>query len=144
VLTVHIGRSESEYLRIHARHRLYPDRTDPLDGNWIASTVEVAVGAFTARLDGNLRSEDFFDFRESLRRMLGLRRGEATLETMEEWLTIRLAATGGGHWEAVCELRDAPGAGNRLSFVVAVEDEPAMKLLFRTVDEIVTAFPVIH
>jgi hypothetical protein len=57
---------------------------------------------------------------------------------------VRVVGDGKGHYEAVCEMLDAPGSGNRLYFTLGFESDPTVIALLDTLDRIVAAFPVIH
>ena len=137
-----MGTPGGDYVAIRPRHRLYPDRADTWDGNWIACRIDVEVGGFRGGVDASLRAEDFISFREALQRILATRQGEASFETMEEWLVARVVGDGRGHYETVCELRDAPGSGNRLYFQLGFDEEPTMSGLIDALEEIARAFPV--
>jgi putative component of toxin-antitoxin plasmid stabilization module len=143
-LTLMLGTPGGDHVSIRASHRLYPDRADTWDGNWIACRIDVEVGAFRGGVDASLRAEDFVSFRDALHRIQVMRQGEASFETMEEWLVARVVGDGRGHYEAVCELRDAPGAGNRLYFQLGFDEEPTMSALLSALDQIAKAFPVRH
>jgi hypothetical protein len=141
-LTLLVGRAGADHVAVRPSHRMYPDARDAWDGNWLTARIEVQAGGFRGEVDANLRCEDFVGFREQLTRIIDARSGEATFETMEEWLVAHVVGDGQGHWQAVCELHDAAGTGNRLSFMITVEDEEAMRAIRDALDRIVAAFPI--
>lgn len=141
-LTLLVGRAGADHLAIQPSHRMYPDARDAWDGNWLAARIEVQAGGFQGVINANLRCEDFVGFREQLMRIVKERTGEASFDTMEEWVVAHVVGDGRGHWQAVCEVKDDPGTGNRLYFMLTIEDEPAMRAILDALDRIVAAFPI--
>ncbi len=137
-----IGSEANEYVSIHAVERSHPGCTDYWDGNWIRCAIAVRVGGFLGKVTSDMRSEEFLAFRDALHHLYGRLAGEATFETMECWLKISVVGDGRGHFEAKCELRDDPGSGNRLTFVLAF-DQTYLPPVLRQLDAIVDAFPVL-
>ena len=129
-------------LLIEALRRSHPNATDYWDGNWIHCTIEVTVGGFRGRVDADLRSTDFVSFRKGLEAVYSQLNGEASLETMEGWIALRLAGNGRGHFALDCELLDQPGFGNRLRFRLPPLDQTELPPCVEALRRIEAAFPV--
>ncbi len=137
-----VGAASGEHIIVEPRRRNCPDCVDYWDGNWIGCAIDVRAGRFRGSVNADLRAPEFVSFRDALRVLYDRLSGEATFETVEHWLTIKIGGDGRGHFEAKCELRDAPGMGNRLEFTLAF-DQTDLPSILRGLDAIVDAFPVV-
>jgi hypothetical protein len=137
-----IGSINSKWLRITPLQRAHPQCSDYWDGNWVNSSVEISVGAFTGKYIACLRTDEFRTFRIGLERLYQTLDGKTAFASMEDWLAIEIASDGLGHFQAKCTLRDAAGIGNTLKceFKFDQTELPCMLRSLRSIDE---AFPVI-
>ncbi|WP_394844908.1 hypothetical protein LZC95_48665 [Pendulispora brunnea] len=141
-VVVMLGATDGEHLAVRARRRSHADCADYWDGNWLDCAIEVCAGGFRGSMNADLRAEEFVEFRDALGALHRRLAGTATFQTMERWLTIKVVGDGRGHFEADCELRDAPGTGNRLHCTLGF-DQTELPLMLRGLDAIVDAFPVV-
>jgi|GEM_PF-942782 len=137
-----LGYSSTEYLQVCALRRAHPECTDYWDGNWITCRIEAAVGRFKARVDADLRSEEFVEFRRQLTAMNQRLAGQARFATLEGWLDIDMSIDHLGHVTARCKLLDEPGVGNRLEFTFNL-DQTYLSPAIAGLETIIGAFPVL-
>lgn len=136
-------RSEcGEFLTIGVLGRFNSSCTDYWDGNWVSAVVKLAVGGFRGSLSGTLRTEELARSLERLVQLQELLQGTAEFETMEEWLSIRATGDGCGHMEFQCVVRDQPGIGNTLEFLLST-DQTFTRSTVAELVALVQAFPVI-
>jgi hypothetical protein len=74
-------------------------------------------------LAAGLRVEELRRFREGLERVYADIAGTAVLESVQDWLTLRVTCRGNGSLEVTGVARDEPGIGNRLEFTVDGMDQ---------------------
>jgi hypothetical protein len=122
---------------------MHQGATDYWDGNWLVTPIEVAAGGFKGRVAAALRAEELAGFLEGLERMWDSLEGEATLESMETWLSLRVSIDRSGHLEVHGTLTDEPGIGNSLTFDIADLDQTDLPTMTRSLGEAVRKFPVI-
>jgi hypothetical protein len=135
-----VGKPTSEYVRVEFLRRAFPDAIAYRDMNWVSVRVEVRVGAFDGRVDGELFVTEVLRFRDELRHLYSALRGEAVLETMEGWLSLHLVGDGLGHVEVRGLLEDTPGTGNRLRFSIKL-DQTELPPALDSLEEVCRAFP---
>jgi hypothetical protein len=138
---VRIGGAARECLVIDVFERERPQSTDYDDGNWLHASVQIHVGGFDGRVSGNLRAEEFVDFRDEVAALHHSLDGDANFRTMEDWLTIEMRGDGRGHIEVKGQLHDDPGSVNRLTFRLEL-DQTFLASILAGLDEVVTRFPV--
>ena len=139
---LHIGHSNAEYIHIAFTGRSHPDATDYWDGNWLASDVTIHAGGFHARLQGDLRAEEFASFQTQLSTLYATLSGTATFDTMENWLSLILTADHQAHITAQCLAKDDPGIGNTLTFSLDL-DQSFLPAILQQLAEITTLYPVL-
>jgi hypothetical protein len=139
-----VGHADGEHLRITVRGRLHPRATDFWDGSWLDTPIEIRAGAFRATLPAALRTTELALFAQQLQALHETLRGEAVLETMEDWITLRLSGDGRGHVSARGTLQDQPGMGNTLAFSLPRLDQTDLPPLLRALREIERAFPTLR
>ena len=137
-----IGHPTSEYVQVRALRRTHPGCNDYWDGNWISCTIDAAVGGFKARVDADLRAEEFGEFHHQLSVMNQQLAGQAKFVTMEGCLEIEMSIDRLGHVTAQCELLDQPGVGNRLEFTLNL-DQSYLASLMDGLKTIIVTFPVL-
>jgi hypothetical protein len=62
---------------------------------------------------------------------------------MEEWLTLRIAATSSGRLEVTGTLVDRLGDGTQLMFTIHDLDQSCLPRIIDALDEVETFFPVL-
>jgi hypothetical protein len=126
-------------LRVSGYER--PQLDSGADAIWLQGEVELvtAGGAFRARQDVSLRTEELVAFRDQLAGLVETLNGEAVLEHMEEKLgcTIKLKS-GVGELEAF--VREHVGADMRVTEVRI--DQSYLQRSLREMNALVTSFPV--
>jgi hypothetical protein len=138
-----IGRPKTDHVAVWVVNRMHQGATDYWDGNWLVTPIEVAAGGFKGRVTAALRAEELAAFLEALKRMSDSLEGEATLESLETWLSLRVSIARSGHLEVHGTLTDAPGIGNRLTFDIADLDQTDLPAMIRSLSEAVRRFPVL-
>ena len=137
-----IGSVNSEWLRITPLRRAHPQCADYWDGNWVESSVDVSVGAFTGKYKACLRTDEFKSFRDGLDSLYKTLKGKASFASMEDWVEIQVTGDGLGHFRAVCTLRDAAGVGNTLRFDLQF-DQTELAVMLKSLIRIDESYPVI-
>lgn len=95
-LEVLIGGRGGDHVLIRVLGRVHPDAHDFWDANWLMTPVEVVAGDFLASIGASLRAEEIHEFRSGLTRVYESPQGEATLQSMEGWLSLRVSIDGPG------------------------------------------------
>ena len=111
-----VGDPAGDHISIRVLGRLHPGTDDVWDGNWLATPIEAVV----VTLDG-----------------------EAVLKSVEDWLTLRVAAASRGRLGVTGILLDRPGDGNRLIFKINDLDQSYLPRIIDSLDEVETFFPVL-
>src|SRR5205823_2560582 len=91
--------------------RMHPSCDDYWDGNWLTSPIEVVAGGHSARIAAGLRAEELRSFREQLDAVNLTLHGEASLESMEQWIGLRVTIDESGHLLVTGETNDEPSVG---------------------------------
>jgi hypothetical protein len=138
-----VGDPAGDHLSIRVLGRLHPGAEDFWDGNWLATPIEATVGSFQGRVGASLRADELQAFRDALQNLHSTLNGEAVLESMEKWLTLRVAATSRGRLEVQGTLLDQAGDGNQLIFKIEGLDQSYLPKIIDSLAEIDTFFPVL-
>ncbi|HEU4579666.1 MAG TPA: hypothetical protein VFS67_15515 [Polyangiaceae bacterium] len=136
-----IGSEASEHIAIAVTRREFPESTDYWDGNWVYATVRIRVGAFRGEYEAQLRTDEIAHLRSGLVHLHAELSGNASFESMEEWLKMSIEGDGRGHFVAKCEARDQPGTGNTLRFELRF-DQTELPPVIAALDAVLAAFPV--
>lgn len=112
------------------------------DGNWLRCRVGVRAGGFRGTVEPALRSEEFERMRDGVRVCMDDLSGTFVFETMEEQVRIIANGDGIGHFAAKCEVRDAAGFGNLLTFDLRF-DQTRLAPLAAELDALLAAYPVL-
>jgi hypothetical protein len=137
-----VGLPGGEHVTVRVLTRRYPDAEDFWDGNWLDTMVEFRVGQFSGTVGTLLRADELQSFRRQIHQQHTSLGGTAVLESLENWLTLRLRMTGSGGIEVDGELIDQPGYGNKLTFTMSAIDQSYLPRLLDELDEVLTHFPV--
>jgi hypothetical protein len=140
---VTVGAPGGDHITIRVLGRLYPGADDFGDGNWLSTLIDFAAGQFSGTVSASLRAEELQAFRDGLEKLYATLQGEALLESMEEWLTLRVTATSSGRLYVTGRLTDRPGDGNQLLFDIDSLDQSYLPAILENLDEVRTFFPVL-
>jgi hypothetical protein len=138
-----MGSSDFEHLSIAVLGREHAGASDYWDGNWVVTTISLAVGGFTGRVRASLRTDEIHRFNEGLKFLNQNLFGAAVLESMEHWISLTVKAGSRGRIEISGELSDEAGGGNVLSFELAEVDQTYLAGWISSLDDIEKAYPVI-
>lgn len=137
-----IGSIDAEHVSITVLGREHGGADDSWDGNWVVSTVSVAVGGFTGQVRASLRMDEIHRFNEELKFVNQNLFGAAVLASMEDWITLTVKAASRGRVEVSGELADGAG-GNALTFELADVNQTHLGDWISSLDDIERAFPVV-
>lgn len=141
---IQIGPARGDHASIAVLGRMHPQRVDDYwDGNWLVSPIEVVAGGFRAEVGAGLRADELVRFREELQRLQASLQGEAVLESMEGWLSLRIVATQLGGLQVSGRAVDQPGSGNSLSFTIGDLDQSHLPEIISALAQAELAFPVV-
>jgi hypothetical protein len=121
---------------------MHPGATDHWDGNWLLTPVEVQVGDFRGQISSALRTSELAAFRSQLVTLYETLKGEAKLDSIEDWLTMTLEGDGAGHVSVSGAIRDQPGVGNTLQFTFSL-DQTYLPSILDQLEEIDREFPIL-
>jgi hypothetical protein len=130
------------FLNITLLGRSHPQASDYWDGNWLQAVVKVEAGGFRGSVGGDLRADELARFLDQFMRLQESLRGTAEFETMEGWLSIRVAGDGQGHMGCRCVIRDKPGIGNTLDCTLTTDQTFTLTTVAQLAVA-VKAFPVV-
>jgi hypothetical protein len=137
-----IGSRGGDHIALRPLCRSNPGAMDYWDGNWLKVEVDVRTGAFRGKYVADLRVEEFESFRAQLDALYKSLKGEAALNSMEGWVSVRLAADRLGHLNAECEMRDQPGMGSRLFFTLDL-DQSFIPTMVAALDDVIRSYPLV-
>ena len=138
-----LGNPEGDHISVRVQGRLHPGTTDYWDANWLMTPIDVVVGGFRGDIPATLRADELMRFKvgaEGLYQTLG---GEARLESMEDWISLTLAATKTGHLRIAGTICDRAGDGNRLTFRMDGIDQSYLPPVISQLNALEQLFPVI-
>jgi hypothetical protein len=139
---VFIGR-QSDHLAITAVGRMHPGATDYWDGNWLTTSIEFQVGDFSGQINAALRTNELAEFRAQLVTLYETLKGEARLDSIEDWLAMTFEGDGAGHVSVSGAMRDQPGVGNTVQFTFNL-DQTYLPSILDQLEEIDREFPIIR
>jgi hypothetical protein len=140
---VRIGGHVDDHITIRVLGRAYPDADDFGDGNWLSTFIDFAVGQFRGTVAASLRADEFRSFHRALKELDASLRGEALLESMEEWISLRIAVTSSGRLEIAGRLTDRPGSGNQLMFEIGGLDQSYLPAILTDLEGLLARYPVL-
>lgn len=138
-----LGRPESDHLSIRVLGRMHAGADDFWDGNWLVTPVEFVLGGFNGEVVAALRAEELHSFKDALEAVYASLEGEAVLESMETWLTVRVAIDRLGGLLIAGRIRDRLGSGNELTFKIDGLDQSDLPAVVEALDEVQSLFPVL-
>jgi hypothetical protein len=128
-----IGDAQGDHVVVAVAGRMHPESRDYWDGNWLITPIRLRVGGFTGVLAAGLRVDELRRFREDLERVYADIAGTAVLESVEDWLTLRVTCRGNGSLRVTGVARDQPGIGNRLEFALEGMDQTHLPSLIEAI-----------
>ncbi len=143
MVCVRIGGEQADYIALTVKGRERPDSTDFWDANWLACSVDLAVGVFRGCHDSSIRADELERFYRQVEELDERLIGVAELATMEGWLVVRLIGDGRGHIEVTCRLCDDPASGNTLECRLFL-DQTCLPTLLRQLAIVMRTYPVVH
>jgi hypothetical protein len=138
-----LGLKSGDHVSIRVLGRMHPGSRDYWDGNWLISPIEVVAGGFRAETGAGLRADELVRFREALEKLYSTLAGEATFESLEGWLHLRLTVDLKGSLSLAGRIVDRPGAGNILSFTIGGLDQTHLPQVISALIRSEEAFPVL-
>jgi len=140
---VRIGGPVGDHIAIRVLGRAYPHANDFYDGNWLTTVIDFALGQFSGTVAASLRADEFRSFHRALKELDASLRGDARLESMEEWISLRIAATSSGRLEIAGRLTDRPGDGNQLIFEIDGLDQSYLPAILTDLAGQLTRYPIL-
>lgn len=138
-----IGRPNGDHISIRVVGRMHPHADDYWDGNWLVTPIDIVAGGFHGSVAGALRADELKAFRDELFRLHETLQGSATLESMEQWLSLVVVVSSGGGVDVTGNLVDAIGIGNRLTFRLGELDQSDLPSIIDALEDVQMLFPVI-
>ena len=111
------------------------------DDNWLSVEIRVRAGGFRGKAAATIITSELTRFLSELRPLFETLRGSAEFATMEGQLGLRLVGDGKGHVELRGEVADQAGIGNRLHFVLQL-DQSQLGTSIRDLEKVISEFPV--
>jgi hypothetical protein len=138
-----VGRPSGDYLTVSVLGRAHPGTDDYWDGNWLFSPITASLGSFTAQLYAQLRVDELQAFRHGLQRIDRDLQGEATLTSIEHWVSLTVACQSNGTLALTGELDDVLGPGNLLRFAMDDLDQTDLPNMISALETIEQAYPLL-
>jgi hypothetical protein len=135
------GQSEHERIEIEVLQYERAPVGEYYDDNWLTSRIRVRAGGFRGQVDAAVLTAEFSTFLTALRPLHETLRGTAEFSTMEQQLRLRLTGDGKGHIELAGEVADQPGIGNRLHFILQI-DQSQLGASIHELERVTAEFPV--
>lgn len=135
------GTEAGAHVALAVTRRERPEAAEHWDRNWLHATVRIRVGAFGGEYEASLHTTELASLRARLTRLHTGLVGEASFESIEEWLRMTIVGDGRGHFLATCQASDEPGNGTRLHFEIHL-DQTELPPVLTALDAVLAAFPV--
>jgi hypothetical protein len=136
-----IGKESSEFLKVEILNYQFPNATEYWDSSWLNTTIQIKVGAFSAKYSAQLQTIDFSSFEKELKRLYTDLNGVTQFYSIENWLNLKFKGDGIGHFEVRGTACDFPGTGNTLKFNFEI-DQTYIPILLNQLSNILEKFPV--
>lgn len=121
MIALQIGGAENEYVRVEA--------TGQDDEGWVHVRVSVAAGAFLGTFRATFDSYAFQRLAAELSTLYSTLSGTAIFSTLERQLELVLTGNGRGQIEAKGVATDTVGTGNRLEFLLHIDQTDVPRIL---------------
>lgn len=136
-----LGRSKTEQVVVTAHGYERSVTGEYFDDNWVSVEVSVSAGAFSGRYRAAFLTEDFVRFQSLLQPLFETLTGQAEFTTLEEQLTLKIAALSRGNIEVNGIALDQAGISNKLQFHLEI-DQTCLAETLRGLNEIIASFPL--
>ncbi len=141
--SVVIGDPDGDHISVSVLSRMHEGADDYWDGNWLISPIELVVGCFRATIGAGLRAEELKKLREGLEQLNATLKGEAQLESLEGWISLRVVVDRRGGIVIIGRAVDRPGGKNELSFEIGGLDQSYLQGIIAALREVEVLFPVV-
>ena len=136
-----LGRSKTEQVVVTVYGYERSVTGEYFDDNWVSVEVSVSAGAFSGRYQAAFLTEDFVRFQSSLQPLFETLTGQAEFTTLEEQLTLKIAAVSRGNIEVNGIALDQAGIGNKFQFHLEF-DQTHLAETLGDLNEIIASFPI--
>lgn len=140
---VTIGHQSGDSVGIQILGRPHADSTSFWDANWLTAQLRLSVGSFRADIKASLRAEELLKFGQELDAMCASLQKEASLKTMEEWLSIEFLDDGVNGFRISGRVADNPGSANVLSFKIHEVDKFDVMATANVLRKTCESYPII-
>jgi hypothetical protein len=138
-----VGRTDGDHLTVRVLGRMHPEASDYWDGNWLISPIIAQLGAFTAHVRAGLRLDELRSLKLGLERMHQELRGEATLASLENWISLTIVCRPNGTLAVTGTLNDEPDIGNVLQFGIDGLDQTDVPAMLSALAAIERNYPIL-
>ncbi len=140
-MTFSFGGTERERIQVDVVRHERKAVGEYYDDNWLTVCISVHAGGFNGSFDATICTYELVGFMKQLRPLFETLNGLAEFTTTEEQLSMRLVGDGKGHIELTGEAMDLPGTGNRLNFVLHL-DQSQLGSSMHELEKVIAKFPV--
>ncbi|MEA1786484.1 hypothetical protein U1E44_10310 [Arenibacter sp. GZD96] len=133
-------KSDYKHVKVKILKRLYPERYDFEDGNWISAEININLGIIKGLFSVNLRTDDFQIFLKELKDLQLGKLSIAKFDTMEEGIHLKgvLNLNGNIEWDGVIKFGND---NDKLSFKL-VSDNMSLDTIVSDIENILKDYPV--
>ena len=135
------GGEKHERLEIAVIGYAYKKSGNYYDDNWLTVEISLHVGSFKGAFQAAFLTTELEKFRDELTALHATNKGQAEFHTLEGQLSLTLIGDGLGHIEIKGEALDQAGIGNRLSFVILI-DQTQLESSARSLGAAISVYPV--
>jgi hypothetical protein len=133
------GTHQYVQIRVHGQER--PSAVDFDDSQWLIADLQVQVGGMSADVPRvALSIEELRDFATELTDVHRTLTGSAHLESMENWIDVRIEAQANGTLHVEGDVQDQPGTGNALHFTLIDLDQTHLPPLIADLDHALSRY----
>lgn len=114
--------TEKQFVKIQVAGKTYPDSMDRWDGGWLNSKINLLLGSFNGIFNANLRIDEFKNFLKDVERLNKTLKGQATYQSMEDWLIIEIENVDSlGNLSASIVAKDSLEGNNKISGTIMLD-----------------------
>jgi len=135
------GQSEHERIEVDVVRYERSPTGDFYDDNWLTVKILVQAGGFRGKADAAFLTSEVAEFSSNVRTLFETLTGTVEFQTLEGQMSLVLVGDGKGHIELTGEVEDKPGIGNRLRFVLQI-DQSQLGQSLHELEGVATKFPV--
>ncbi|KFN49213.1 WapI family immunity protein [Arenimonas composti] len=138
--TVTFTSESGDHLTIRVSGWLYPDLDTAREANALTGEISLRAGAFRGRFHAHLRTWDFAELRDQLRRLLRTPRSEAVFQTHQQAIELVMRGDGRGAFTIAGKATDDIAWGNRLLFEFFI-DTARLERTLAELDAVMRRYP---